>query len=209
MCPPNVNRVAGGAGPVHSSMSVQETPVPEKPVLHAHVKAPSVSVHAALVSQLLDPSAMEGRGPSPLLSRTSLSVLLSIWVKQQYVEEVLGAGKLNTSGARAPRTASVPSPENYHSRYRMLKVPEIVSSLICQSVVQRQNVNRGSGGAEPVHSSMLSQETPLPEKPALHAHVKAPTVSVHAALVSQLWVPSALGGEARNNFCRAQACQFY
>ena len=59
--PPNVERqnvilAAGGKGPVHSSMFAQETPVPEKPVLHAHVKAPTVSVHIALVSQLLEPS---------------------------------------------------------------------------------------------------------------------------------------------------------
>ena len=78
ICPPNVagqttNWGVGRAGPVHSSMLTQETPVPEKPVLHAHVKAPSVSVHAALVSQLWVPSAMEGRGPSTLLSSSSVS----------------------------------------------------------------------------------------------------------------------------------------
>ena len=168
--------------------------MPEKPVLQAHVKAPSVSAHAALVSQLLGPSAMEERGPSPLLLRTSVSILLSIRVKQQYVEEVLGAGQLNTSGPRAPRTAFLPSPGNYHSRFRMLKVPEIVSSLICRPNVERRNVNRSAGGAGPVHSSMLAQETPVPEKPVLHAHVKAPTVSVHAALVSQLLVPPAIEG---------------
>ena len=98
--PPNVERRnveagAGGAGPVHSSILAQETPVPEKPVLHAHVKAPSVFVHAALVSQLLVPSAMEVWFPSSLVSRTSVPVLLSIRVEQWYVEEVLGADQLN------------------------------------------------------------------------------------------------------------------
>ena len=34
--------------------------MPEKPVLHAHVKEPMLSEHVALVSQLLDPSAVEG-----------------------------------------------------------------------------------------------------------------------------------------------------
>ena len=74
----NVNRCAGKARPVHSSMLAQETPAPEKPVLHAHVNAPSVSVHAALVSQLWVPSAIEERGPSPLLSSTKVSVPMSI-----------------------------------------------------------------------------------------------------------------------------------
>ena len=80
---------------MHSSMLAQETPVPEKPVLHAHMKAPPMSVHNALVSQLWVPSAMEGRGWSPLVPRTSVSLLLSIWVEQWNVEVVLGADKLN------------------------------------------------------------------------------------------------------------------
>jgi CHASE2 domain-containing sensor protein len=54
---------------VHSSMLAQETPSPKKPGLHAHVKAPSVSVHAALVSQLLNPSAIEGRVTSSVAPR--------------------------------------------------------------------------------------------------------------------------------------------
>jgi len=40
--------------------------------------------------------------------------------------------------------------------------------------VERQNVNRAAGGAGPVHSLILAQDTPVPEKPVLHAHVKAP-----------------------------------
>ena len=82
----NVNQGTGGGGgtggkePVHSSISEQEIPVPEKPVLHTHVKAPSMSVHAALVSQLWVPSAIEGRGPSPLLLRPSVSGPWSIRV---------------------------------------------------------------------------------------------------------------------------------
>jgi len=81
--PPNVKRQnvkpdQGSGGPAHSLISAQEMPLPEKPVLHAHVKAPSVSVHAALMSQLWVPSAIEGRGPSPLLSRPSVSAPLSI-----------------------------------------------------------------------------------------------------------------------------------
>ena len=69
----NVKRGKGSGGPAHSSISAQEIPSPEKPVLHAHVKEPSVSVHAALVSQLWVPSAIEGRGPSPPLLRPSVS----------------------------------------------------------------------------------------------------------------------------------------
>ena len=70
----------------------------------------------------------------------------------------------------------------------------IVLRLICAPNVERQNVNRCAGKARPVHSWMLAQATPVPEKPVWHAHVKAPVVSVHAALVSQLWVPSAMEG---------------
>jgi len=63
---------------VHSSMLAQETPVPEKPVLHAHVKAPSMSVHAALVSQLWVPSAIEGRGARPVTSSVALKRVSSV-----------------------------------------------------------------------------------------------------------------------------------
>jgi hypothetical protein len=63
---------------VHSSMLVQEAPVPENPVLHAHVKAPWVLVHAALVSQLWVPSAIEGRGARPVTSSVALKRVSSV-----------------------------------------------------------------------------------------------------------------------------------
>jgi len=104
---------------VHSSMFVQDVPSPEKPALHAHVKEPTVSVHAALVSQL-DSSAIEGRGPSALQSSPSVTGPFSIQLRQHQVLKVLGAGQVTTAGPRAPRTASLPSPGKHRSRYRML-----------------------------------------------------------------------------------------
>ena len=62
--------------------------------MHAHVKAPSASVHAALVWQLLDPSAIEGRGQSPLQLRPSVSGPVSMRIQHRWVLEVLGADQL-------------------------------------------------------------------------------------------------------------------
>ena len=155
---------------VPAAQGAQETPVPEKPVLHAHVKAPSVSVHAALMSQLLVSSAIERQVPSPLLSRHSVRAI-------GHLEYGFDSGMVCREG---PENVS-----NDHGRSQ---------SLISSPNVDRQNVMRAAARPGPVHSSMLAQATPVPEKPVLHAHVKAPSVSVHAALVSQLWVPSVTEG---------------
>jgi hypothetical protein len=45
-----------GVPVAHSSMSVQATPSPEKPVLQAQVKLPAVFVHVAFALQLLVPA---------------------------------------------------------------------------------------------------------------------------------------------------------
>jgi hypothetical protein len=75
-----------------------------------------VSVHAALVSQSLDPSAIEGQGQSPRQSRPIVSGPFSIRVRQRWVLEVPSAGQLTNAGPRAPHTVSLPSSENDRSR---------------------------------------------------------------------------------------------
>jgi hypothetical protein len=81
-----------------------------------------VSEHAALVSQVLSPSAIEARGPSALQSRLSVSGPVSIRVRPWCVLEVLGSGQLTTVGPIAPRNKS------YRSKYRILTDPGIDSS---------------------------------------------------------------------------------
>ena len=112
------------------------------------MKAPTVSVHAALVSQLWDPAAIEGRGASALQSRPSVLGSFSIRARQRKVLEVPGAGQLTTVGPRDPQTASLPSHENYRSRHRILKDPRNDGSpinLSAKRAASNEELGRGRG----------------------------------------------------------------
>ena len=89
-------------------------------MLHAHVKAPAVSVHVASASQLWDPSAIEGRGPSALQPRQRVSGPFSI----------------------PKRVRSI----YYRSQYRMLNDPGIDGfpiDLFAKRATSRRESGRG------------------------------------------------------------------